>query len=100
VAEVQIINLRGVVGGYIPNPVLKYLATGSGPATPVREIEVWFGGTRRTAPLYERDKLLAGQTLSGPAVIAQSDTTSCIPDGFQGTVDPRGNIVLTWQEES
>ncbi len=99
-AEVQIMNLRLVVAGEISKPELKELAIGSGPATPVREIEVWFGGTRRTAPLYERDKLLAGQTLSGPAVIAQSDTTSCIPDGFQGNVDPSGNIVLTWQEES
>ena len=98
-AEVQIMNLRLVVAGDIPKPEFKELATGSGQAAPVREIKVWFGGTHRMAPLYERDKLLAGQTLSGPAVIAQSDTTSCIPDGFQGIVDPRGNIVLTWQED-
>lgn len=99
-AEVQIMNLRLVVAGEIEKPELKDLPSGSGPAAPVREIEVWFGGARRTAPLYERDTLLAGQTLSGPAVIAQSDTTSCIPDGFDGVVDPRGNIVLTWTGES
>ena len=98
-AEVQIMNLRLVVAGEIEKPALKELDIGSGPATPEREIEVWFGGARRTAPLFERDKLLAGQTLSGPAVIAQSDTTSCIPDGFDGVVDAGGNIVLTWAGE-
>ena len=98
-AEVQIMNLRLVVAGEIDKPALKELDIGSGPATPEHEIEVWFGGARRTAPLFERDKLLAGQTLSGPAVIAQSDTTSCIPDGFEGVVDAGGNIVLTWAGE-
>ncbi len=95
-AEVQLMNLRLVVAGEIEKPALKELRAGSGPAKPVREIEVWFGGRMRTAPLYERDALLAGQTLRGPAVIAQSDTTSCNPDGFTGTVDACGNIILTW----
>ena len=98
-AEVQIMNLRLVVAGAIEKPELKDLAIGNGPAKPEREIEVWFGGESRMAPLYERDKLMASQTFSGPAVIAQSDTTSCIPDGFDGVVDAKGNIVLTWTEE-
>lgn len=98
-AEVQVMNLRLVVAGEIEKPVLKELPVGSGPAVPEREIEIWFGGARRTAPLYQRDRLLAGQSLQGPAVIAQSDTTSCIPDGFDGVVDPRGNIILTWTGE-
>ena len=95
-AEVQIMNLRLVVAGAIEKPELKNLAVGNGPAKPEREIEVWFSGESRVAPLYERDKLLASQTFSGPAVIAQSDTTSCIPDGFDGMVDAKGNVVLTW----
>jgi N-methylhydantoinase A len=95
-AEVQIMNLRLVVAGAIEKPELKNLAVGNGPAKPEREIEVWFSGETRVAPLYERDKLLASQTFSGPAVIAQSDTTSCIPDGFDGMVDAKGNVVLTW----
>ena len=95
----QIMNLRLVVAGEIEKPALKDLAKGSGPAGPVREIGVRLEGEARTAPLYERNRLLAGQTLEGPAVIAQSDTTSCIPSGFTGEVDPRGNVVLTLQGE-
>ena len=34
---------------------------------------------------------------AGPAVIAQDDTTICIPAGFAGTVDAHGNLHLEWQ---
>jgi len=99
-AEVQIMNLRLVVAGTIDKPTLKALPPADGPADPVRDIKVWFGGKHVAVPLYERDRLSAGQTLDGPAVIAQSDTTSCIPDGFAGTVDTHGSIILERQEES
>lgn len=99
-AEVQIMNLRLVVAGAIEKPTLKPLSHADGPADPVNDIDVWFGGKRITVPLYERDRLSAGQTLTGPAVIAQSDTTSCIPDGFTATVDAHGSIILEQQEES
>lgn len=99
-AEVQIMNLRLVVAGAIEKPTLKPLPRADGPAEPARDIEVWFGGKHITVPLYERDRLRAGQKLAGPAVIAQSDTTSCIPDGFTGTVDAHGSIILDWQEDS
>ncbi len=98
-AEVQIMNLRLVVAGAIEKPTLKALPHADGPADPVRDIQVWFGGKHITVPLYARDRLRAGQTLAGPSVIAQSDTTCCIPDGFTGTVDAHGNIMLAWQEE-
>ncbi len=99
-AEVQIMNLRLVVAGAIEKPTLKALPPADGPADPVRDVQVWFGGEQITVPLYERDRLRAGQTLAGPAVIAQSDTTSCIPDGFMGTVDAHGSIILALQEVS
>ena len=99
-AEVQIMNLRLVVAGTIEKPTLKPLPHADGPADPIRDMEVWFGGKYITVPLYERNRLHAGQMLAGPAVIAQADTTSCIPDGFTGTVDAHGSIILAWQEGS
>ena len=94
-AEVQIMNLRLVVAGEIEKPALKDLTAGKGSAEPLHEIEVRLEGEMRMVPLYERHQLLAGQTFTGPAVVAQSDTTSCIPGGFRGEIDGRGNIVLT-----
>ena len=92
--KVQIMNLRLVASGVIPKPALKRLPRGDGDAEPVGEIEVYMNGGWRTVPLYERATLLAGQRLHGPAVIAQADTTSCLPDGFAGAVDDHGNIIL------
>jgi len=50
----------------------------------------------RPVPLYARSTLLAGQRFAGPAVIAQDDCTTCIPDGFDVRVDAYGNLLLRY----
>ena len=45
--------------------------------------------------LYRRTDLRAGDRFAGPAVVAQDDTTTCIPAGFAGRVDAMGNLLLT-----
>jgi N-methylhydantoinase A len=93
-AEVKIMNLRLVVAGAIPKPVPKPLAAGRGAAPALREIEVFFEGARHRVALYERAELLADHRIAGPAVIAQADSTCCLPKGFAGVVDGHGNLVL------
>ncbi|MGD2207376.1 MAG: hypothetical protein PVH17_11425, partial [Anaerolineae bacterium] len=43
--------------------------------------------------LYERERLLPGNIVVGPAVIFQLDTTTVIPPGWSATVDGWGNLV-------
>jgi N-methylhydantoinase A len=43
-------------------------------------------------PVYARDSLAIGQTVVGPAIIEQRDTTSLIDEGFRAYVDPHLNI--------
>lgn len=50
------------------------------------------GGARDTAG-YDWDKLVAGQPLAGPAVIAGSSATALLPPGWAGTVTTIGAIV-------
>jgi N-methylhydantoinase A len=45
--------------------------------------------------VFARSALAPGQTLEGPAVVTQSDCTTCIPDGFRGRVDAYRNLILT-----
>jgi len=52
------------------------------------------GATPVTATLYERDRLDAGATLVGPAIIEQFDATTVIPPGWHATVDGYGNLIL------
>jgi len=93
-AEVQIMNLRLVVAGAIAKPVLKPLPKGQGPAPAAAEIEIFHEESRHRVPLHERGSLLAGHRITGPCVIAQADTTCCLPEGFAGIVDRFGNLVL------
>ena len=64
--------------------------------------EVWLVGERRAwdagafvaATVYDRERLGAGATLAGPAVVEQYDTTTWIPGGWTGTVDALANLLL------
>jgi N-methylhydantoinase A len=56
---------------------------------------VWFDGlTGAEAPVFERDLLGVGATLSGPAIVEQMDATTVIPAGWQAEVDAFGNLIL------
>jgi N-methylhydantoinase A len=39
--------------------------------------------------------MTAGQYFTSPAVVTQSDCTTCIPGGFRLRVDPYRNLILT-----
>ena len=66
-----------------------------GLATPERDVEIWQDGGLHRVPLYLRENLQHGHRFSGPAIIAQEDTTVCIPAGFEASVDRLGNLHLT-----
>ncbi|MBM3596898.1 MAG: hydantoinase/oxoprolinase family protein [Alphaproteobacteria bacterium] len=93
-AAVQVINLRLVIVGTSPKPDFQRRALAAGAVTPVKSIEVYLDGKRQKVPLYRRAELKPGQTFSGPAVILQDDTTTCVPGGYAGRVDEWGNLQL------
>jgi N-methylhydantoinase A len=45
-------------------------------------------------PVYGREKLHAGNCISGPAIVEQMDTTTVILPDMQATVDPYLNLIL------
>lgn len=94
-AEIHIVNLRMVISAKSDRPVLKGWDAEPGEAQPEKEVKVFLSGQWRNAGLYDREKLKAGQTFAGPAIVSQSDSTTCIPEGFDALVDPKGNIILT-----
>ncbi|MEC7489141.1 MAG: hydantoinase/oxoprolinase family protein [Pseudomonadota bacterium] len=46
------------------------------------------------ATIYDRSKLTAGNSLSGPAVVQQFDSTTVILAGMSCTVDDWGNLII------
>ena len=93
-AAVQIVNLRLVIVGMSPKPIFPARNLTVQPATPERSVEVFTGGRLTSVSLFRREQLHPGFTFDGPAIVVQSDCTSCIPEGLSGNVDAYGNLVL------
>ncbi len=98
---VEFVNLRLRAIAPTPKPVFEELAGGGQDASPaqVGVQDVWFetppGLAPQAARLYQREKLLAGHRITGPAVIFQFDATTLIPPDWQGQVDHLGHLLLT-----
>jgi len=50
-------------------------------------------------PLYDREALPEGAIIDGPALITEPTGTNMIEPGWQGRIDPLGNLILTRVEE-
>lgn len=93
-APAQIVNLRLVMAGSPPRPAMQPPPRGDGDAVPEQMLRAFFDAAWHEVPLYRRAALAAGQHFAGPCVVAQDDTTTCIPPGFDAHVDAMGNILL------
>jgi N-methylhydantoinase A len=94
-AQVQIINLRLVIAGQSPKPEFPRAPEVPGRAEPSDRARVFLDGAERDIPVFARAALAPGQTFEGPAVVTQSDCTTCIPGGYRGRVDAYRNLILT-----
>ena len=94
-AAVQVINLRMVIVGSSPRPDFPESECVHAAPEPALHIQVFLDGAQRRIPLFARANLAPGHHFSGPAVVAQSDCTTCVPAGLGGAVDGFGNLILT-----
>ncbi len=53
------------------------------------------GGRDYLTPIYERLALARGDTIEGPAILIESNSTTVIEPGWSGEVTPRNHLVLT-----
>ncbi len=97
--EIEIVNLRLSAIGAGPALEFPIEAEDRGIAVePEREIPVFTGKEFEWIGLYRRDLLRPGGRFSGPAVVAQEDTTFAIPAGATVDVDRHLNLHLTFSE--
>ena len=57
----------------------------------------WFDGRKVDTPVYDGDKLMAGNVIAGPAIIEERTTTAVVPGGFTAQVDQFKNCILQKQ---
>jgi len=60
----------------------------------IQERSVYYGGEVLPTPYYLRNLLDPGNQISGPAIILEYSSTTLIPKGFEGSIDPWNNIVI------
>ncbi|MBF6345472.1 hydantoinase/oxoprolinase family protein [Nocardia cyriacigeorgica] len=96
----QIVSLRVSAVGEMPKPALTEIGTG-GPVPPENAVlgdrDVVFtpdAGPARV-PVFDRAGLLAGNRITGPAVIGEASTTTLVRPGDTVTVDAFGNLLMT-----
>jgi|TARA_R100000049_G_C1957304_1_gene116860 N-methylhydantoinase A len=94
-SPIQVISLRLVIDGATPKPMLVAQMELQQTPEPEAEVQAFVDGQLRAVPLYQRSKLGFGAKFSGPAIVGQDDCTTCIPEGFDTTVDAYGNLVIT-----
>jgi N-methylhydantoinase A len=95
---VQLVTFRVEATGLVrkaafqPRPVRGADASGA----LIGKREVWFAEAAGfvACPIYDREKLDAGNRIAGPAIVEQMDATTVIPPGMTGRVEPYLNLIL------
>lgn len=100
-------SLYGVNPSHVPIELVTWRLTARGPVVPFhpagqppseegrpkahRKVEAW--SDDGTVPVYDRASLAVGQTISGPAIIEERETTTVLPPNWIATIDQYGCIV-------
>ncbi|MCH0542197.1 hydantoinase B/oxoprolinase family protein [Streptomyces sp. MUM 203J] len=65
-----------------------------GTLRPRGAVPVYVGGARADTPLYRREDLRPGDTVPGPAVIAEADATTVVDPGWRAAATDTGHLAL------
>ncbi len=96
-SECEVVNLRAVGVGKVPEPQLVAAGEDAGPdasVAVVAEHQVYFEGDWMPTRIYDRSKLAAGNRIPGPAVITEFDSTTVVLSGYTAEVDRYSNILI------
>jgi N-methylhydantoinase A len=100
-------KLYGVNPSHVPIELVTWRVTARGPIIPfnramilpsapgqpkaTRAVHAW--SDRLRVPVYDRSALASGQTVAGPAIVEERETTTVLPPGWSATIDQIGCIV-------
>jgi N-methylhydantoinase A len=97
-SAVEVVNVESIVTGHVDKPGRMHVAPGRGAATALkgrRDMVFAADGSTTSTPVYDGDKLGAGDTLVGPAVIEEVTTTIVIEPGWSASLHETGVYVVT-----
>ena len=93
----EIVNLRAVGLGKVPEPELPAGEPGPGDASGavIDEHEVFFRGGWLPTRIYDRARLAPGHRFDGPAIVTEFDSTTVVLADHVVAVDRNRNLLIT-----
>ena len=89
--DIEIVNVRLVSIGEVDKPVVDFTPAGSGDPV-IERREAWFGEWVET-PIIDRERLVPGRRIEGPAIVEEAGGTTVAPPGWTVEVDPSGALM-------
>ncbi len=77
-----------------PAPLAELPAGSTDPSAALRGRRKVLLESAQQVPVYEREALLAGNLIPGPAIVSQLDSTTLILPGWCGLIDGSGSMIL------
>ncbi len=94
--EHEVVNVRASASG--PRPTIAGTSLPDGGPDPAKALRsttrIWVEGQWHDAGVYDRELLLAGNVIPGPAIVAEMDSTTLVLPGHSATVHPGGSLLI------
>ena len=101
-APVQFVSYRASAIGIIDKPEMteQPLCPAAPAPVPLETRSVLFQGESeyRPTPVYRRESFIPGQSIAGPCICEQMDTTLVVPESWIIHVDGYGNLKIDYEE--
>jgi N-methylhydantoinase A len=98
--KVEIVNFCVSGFGVIERPAIPKLGVATGAKPRCDSRPVYFGGSFRDTPIYDRSTLPADFRLDGPAVVEEFGSTTVVFPDQRLEVDERGILILRRARDS
>jgi 5-oxoprolinase (ATP-hydrolysing) len=89
---VEAVSVELVAGAAAPAAAPRASARAAAPTPPVR---MFISGTWTDVPLLRRAGMACGQVAEGPAIIVEDFATTVVESGWEATVTPLGDLLLS-----
>ncbi|NVD28969.1 hydantoinase/oxoprolinase family protein [Parasphingorhabdus flavimaris] len=96
----EIVNVRAVALGKSADVAPPVIEKGDADpsAAKTRDHQLYMDGKMQDAVIYDRALLKAGNSISGPAIVTEMDSTTLVHSGCEALVDDHGNLIINLVE--
>ena len=92
---VEAVSVEALGKSDAPAVVMPPAAPRQGPLAALTRVPMYCGGKWCDSALFERAALRVGDTIRGPAIVAEANATTVIEPGWQAEVTPQDHLLLT-----